>query len=244
MPAPYTHHFIAQETLSLLPDEIKTKLNPHLPLYFFGAQGADFCFFYPVRGGFPQNLGSFLHRQGGFSAFNVCKTFSVQPPIFAYSLGFITHYAADTVFHPFIYAKAGKSPIRHTRIENALDCYFKAKAETDLFEHFRAKLSPDDKKNLFLLYAAISARVDFPPLVPKTFYRAIHLFNAYLPAASKVFSMKNSAIISSLEKRADELYKSATLHSLSFSLAFYDAFKKKTPLPSEVFGKNFLTGKL
>ncbi len=244
MPAAYTHHCVARETLSLLPPAIQTKLKPHLPLYFFGAQGADFCFFYPVLGGLSQNFGSYLHRQGGFAAFNVCKTFSVLPPIFAYSLGFITHYAADTVFHPFIYAKAGKSPIRHTRIENALDRYFKAKDPNDLSKYFRAKLSPEDKKELFLLYAAISARVGFPPLDQKAFYRAIRLFNAYLPPSSKLFSVKSDALVSTLAKNADALYKSAILRAASCSLAFYDAFKKKTPLPSEVFGKNYLTGEL
>ena len=244
MPAAYTHHAVARETLSLLPPTIQTKLQPHLPLYFFGAQGADFCFFYPVLGGFSQNLGSYLHRQGGFAALNVCKTFSTQPPLFAYSLGFITHYAADTVFHPFIYEKAGKSLVRHTRIENALDGYFKAKDKNNLSESFRAKLSPEEKKELFLLYATISARVGFPPLEPKAFYRAIHLFNAYLPPSSKLFSMKSSVLVSTLAKNADELYKSAILRAVSCSLTFYDSFKNKTPLESEVFGKNYLTGKL
>ena len=244
MPASYTHHSVAHKTLSLLPLSIQKKIQPHLPLYFFGAQGADFCFFYPVLGGFSQNFGSYLHRQGGFPAFNVCKTFSAQPPIFAYSLGYITHYAADTVFHPFIYAKAGKSSFRHTRIENALDCYFKAKDPTVFAEFFQAKLSQNDKKDLFLLYAAISARVGFPPLNEKSFYRAIRLFNAYLPPSSKIFSVKSSAIVSALSAQADELYLSAILRAKDCCIAFYDSLKKKTPLPSEIFGKNYLTGKL
>lgn len=244
MPAAYTHHCVALETLALLPPAIQTKLRPHLPLYFFGAQGADFCFFYPILGGFSQNLGSYLHRKGGFAAFKVCKTFSADPPLFAYSLGFITHYAADTIFHPFVYEKAGKSALKHTRIENALDCYFKAKAPNDCAEYFRAKLSPDDKKDLFLLYAAISVRVGFPPLDQKAFYRAISLFNAYLPPSSKLFSLKSSALISTLSKQAEKLYKSAILRAVSCSLAFCDCLKKKTPLPSEIFGKNYLTGKL
>lgn len=244
MPAAYTHHCVARETLALLPPAIQTKLQPHLPLYFFGAQGADFCFFYPVLGGFSQNFGSYLHRKGGFPAFTVCKTFSTQPPLFAYSLGFITHYAVDTVFHPFVYAKAGKSTLKHTRIENALDCYFKAKAPNDFTEYFRAKLSPEDKKELFLLYAAISARVGFPPLDQKAFYRAIRLFNAYLPPSSKLFSVKSSALVSTISERADKLYNSAILHAKDYCLSFCHSVKKKTPLPSEIFGKNYLTGNL
>ena len=242
MPAAYTHYTVARETLALLPPLIQTKLQPHLPLYFFGAQGADFCFFYPVLGGFSQNFGAYLHRKGGFSAFQVCKTFSAEPSLFAYSLGFITHYAADTIFHPFVYAKAGKSALKHTRIENALDCYFKAKAPNHASEYFRCKLSSTDKKNLFLLFAAISARVGFPPLDQKAFYRAIRLFNAYLPPSSKLFSVKSSALVSTLSETANELYSSAILRAVSCCLTFYDCLKKKTPLPSEIFGKNYLTG--
>ena len=242
MPAAYTHHCVAWETLASLPAAIQTKLQPHLPLYFFGAQGADFCFFYPILGGFSQNLGSYLHREGGFSAFKVCKTFSAQPPLFAYSLGYITHYAADTVFHPFVYANAGKSALKHTRIENALDRHFKATVSKEAAQLFRAKLSPKEKTDLFLLYAAISARVGFPPLEQKAFYRAIRLFNAYLPPSSKLFSVKSAPLISHLSKQADELYKSSVLRAKDCSIAFYDCLKKKTPLPSEIFGKNYLTG--
>ena len=244
MPAAYTHHCVARETLALLPPATQTKLQPHLPLYFFGAQGADFCFFYPLLGGFSQNFGSYLHRQGGFSAFQVCKAFSCEPSLLAYSLGYITHYAADTVFHPFVYEKAGKSALKHTRIENALDRYFKANSPNDPSEFFRAKLSPKDKKNLFILYATISARVGFPPLDQKAFYRAIRLFNAYLLPSSKLFSVKSSALRSNLSKRADELYATAILMAEDCCLTFCDCLKKKIPLPSEIFGKNYLTGKL
>ena len=244
MPAAYTHHCIAWETLALLPTAIRKKVQPHLPLYYFGAQGADFCFFYPILGGFSQNFGSYLHRQGGFSAFKVCKTFSAEPPLFAYSLGYITHYAADTVFHPFVYANVGKSALKHTRIENALDRHFKATIPREAAEFFRAKLSQKEKRDLFLLYAAISARVGFPPLDQKAFYRAIRLFNAYLLPSSKLFSVKSSSLISSLSTQADALYTTAILRAKVYCRTFYDCLKKKTPLSREIFGKNYLTGKL
>ena len=244
MPAAYTHQCVAWETLALLPTAIRKKVQPHLPLYYFGAQGADFCFFYPILGGFSQNFGSYLHRQGGFSAFKVCKTFSIEPPLFAYSLGYITHYAADTVFHPFVYANAGKSALKHTRIENALDRHFKATIPREAETFFRAKLSNEDKKDLFLLYAAISARVGFPPLEQKAFYRAIRLFNAYLPPSSKLFSLKSASFISHLSTQADELYKRSVARAKDCSITFCDCLKKKTPLPSEIFGKNYLTGEL
>ena len=244
MPAAYTHQCVAWEALALLPAAIRKKIQPHLALYYFGAQGADFCFFYSILGGFSQNLGSYLHRKGGYAAFKVCKAFSVEPPLLAYSLGYITHYAADTVFHPFVYANAGKSAVKHTRIENALDCHFKATVSKEAAQFFRAKLSSEEKKDLFLLYAAISARVGFPPLEPKAFYRAIRLFNAYLPPSSKLFSLKSAPLISTLSTQADELYTTAVSRAKDCAFAFCDCLKKKTPLPSEIFGKNYLTGEL
>lgn len=244
MPAAYTHYLIAQKTLVLLPPAIRKKIQPRLPLYYFGAQGADFCFFYPILGGFSKNLGSYLHRRGGFSAFTVCKSFSTQTPLLAYSLGYITHYAADTLFHPLIYEKAGKSPLKHTRIENALDAYFKTQSDKTQTQYFRAKLSSADKKELFLLYAAISARVGFPPLDQKAFFRAIRLFNAYLPPASKLFSVRSSSLGLALSEQANVLYAQAIEQGACLCEEFCRAIKEKTPLSREVFAKNYLTGTL
>lgn len=247
MPASYTHHLVAKKTLALLPKSVRKAIQPHLPLYFFGAQGADFCFFYPVLGGFSQNLGSYLHRKGGFPAFKVCKTLSVQAPIFAYSLGYITHYATDVVFHPFIYQKTGKSPLRHTRLENALDKYFKSTVENNQVEqetdaYFRAKLTAKDKETLFFLYTAICARIGFPPLEKKPFFRAISLFNAYLLPSSKLFSIKSVKLVRSVATQADSLYKKALQQSETLCNVFLESIKKKTPLSCEIFGKSYLTG--
>ncbi len=246
MPACYTHYSVAWETLRLFPSQLQRKIQPHLPLYFFGAQGADFCFFYPVLGGFSQNLGSYLHRRGGFSAFNVCRSFSAQAPLLAYSLGYVTHYAADVVFHPFIYEKTGKSPLLHTRLENALDKHFKerTKNQAETNAYFRVKLSKKDKHELFLLYAAICAKIGFPPLAQQAFFRAIALFNAYLPPSSTILSIKSAALIRKVSHQADALYEQAVAYSETLCNTFYECVKKKIPLSCEIFGKNYVTGKL
>ncbi|MBQ8308277.1 MAG: zinc dependent phospholipase C family protein [Clostridia bacterium] len=243
MPAFHTHFFIARETLKRFPDPIREKIQPYLPLYFFGAQGADFCFFYPIRSGFSQNLGSYLHRKGGYGAFTVCKAFASQPSLFAYSLGYITHYAADTVFHPYVYHLAGRSPLRHTRIEGAFDAFFKARypQETETAEFLRPKLSARPKNDLFLLYAAISARVGFPPLDKKAFYRAISLFNAYLPLSSRSLGAKNSALVNALAAKGNLFFERALRRSLAIGAEFCLAVKNKTSLSYEVFGKSYLT---
>ncbi len=246
MPAPQTHFLIARETLKRFPKNIQDKIRPHLSLYFFGAQGADFCFFYPLTGGFSQNFGSHLHRKGGYGAFSVCKAFATQPSLFAYSLGYITHYATDTVFHPFIYQTVGRSPLRHTRVESAFDAFFKAclPQEEETADFARPKLSSRARNDLFLLYAAISARVGFPPLDKKVFYRAISLFNAYLPLSSRSLRIKNTALVSAIAPKANLFFERAVCRSLSVSAEFCLALKKNTPLSYEVFGKSYLSDKL
>lgn len=265
MPAAFTHFLVAKEVLALLPDRISKPLSTDLSLYFFGAQGADFCFFYPLfhRNSPANNFGSFLHKKGGYGAFRTCKTFANHDKnAFAYSLGYITHYAADSVFHPYVYARAGKSPLQHSRIEAALDLYFKNldKAPAKYSEYFPPKLTQKETNELFLLYASIAANAGFPPLVKHSFLRAISLFNAYLPRSSVFFGKEDPERLTAYineEKRlwrypadkkisstadAKELFETAVSFACSAVDSFIACAKEKKPLPYTVFGKNYLTG--
>jgi hypothetical protein len=265
MASSYTHHLVAAHVLQALDAPLQRKLSPYLSLYFFGAQGADFCFFCPLVDGAkkPVNFGSYLHRYGGFSAFSVCKLFSeTDDAIFAYSLGYITHYAADVVFHPFVYANAGKSPLRHSRIERALDVYLsRTLPSTETYPQFYAKKpSEQHRRSLFLLYAAFAAANRLPTLKKRTFYRAFSLFNAYLPRISSISKEKNMRLITALcnvensewanpalpsMKSNDgglELFKKSVDSALYAIAQFDTAIKNKTALPFAVFGKNYLSG--
>ena len=77
MPASYTHFLVAREGLKHLSLPLKNIAKQHSNLYFFGAQGADFCFFQPNFGEKMPNLGAVLHREGGFSAFEILKHYSL-----------------------------------------------------------------------------------------------------------------------------------------------------------------------
>ena len=126
MPASYTHFLVAREGLKRLSKSLQNIATQHPALYYFGAQGADFCFFQPTIYRKEQNLGSFLHRDGGFSAFETLLDFSRwEERALAYALGYVTHYATDSTFHPYVYATAGTSTLRHTRLEHVLDVRFK-----------------------------------------------------------------------------------------------------------------------
>ncbi|MBQ8284584.1 MAG: zinc dependent phospholipase C family protein [Clostridia bacterium] len=263
MPASYTHYKIARETFKKLPPALQKDVRPFLSLYFFGAQGADFCFFYRFLTTRSRNLGSHLHRNGGYDSFTVLKTFSRHnAPIFAYALGYITHYAADSTFHPYVYATAGKSPLRHSRIESALDLHFQEKTELqdEYFQYFSKKLSSVEENELFLLYAAIAAKTNFPPLIRPSFSQAISLFNAYLPMPSALLKGNEKPFIAfaaNTEKRfwrypaapmivrndnADELFEKSVLQSQRLIDSFVSAMQAQMSLPRALFGKNYLTG--
>ena len=211
----------------------------------------------------PINFGSYLHKYGGFSAFSVCKLFSSSDEsLLAYSLGFITHYATDINFHPFVYATAGKSYLRHARIERAIDLFL---AKTVPFSPSFPivdikKISKADKQTLFLLYATIAHACRLPALKKTDFFRAFSLFNAYLPRSSSLLNDKNTALINNLANTqnaewsnpalpsrksrdgAKELFDKAVKDSLQAINVFLRAIEEKTPLPFSVFGKNYLTG--
>ena len=265
MASSYTHHLVAARVFNTLPAPLKEAVSPYLSLYFFGAQGADFCFFCPLTEGVkkPVNFGSYLHRYGGFSAFSVCKLFSAtDKAVFAYSLGYITHYAADTIFHPFVYATAGKSPLRHSRVERALDLFLKRiLPNEDTYDTYYAKKpSEKERQTLFLLYSAFAAANRLPVLKKTAFYRSFTLFNAYLPRLSAVLSGKNTRLINALSNAENaewanpaapvlksfdggaELFEKSVKNALFMIEEFDLAVKNKTALPFAVFGKNYLSG--
>lgn len=262
MPATYTHHLIARETYKALPPEIQNKICCAFSLYFFGAQGPDFCFFDRSLNPKAKNLGSYLHREGGFPTFCVLKVLAARDPILlSYALGYITHYAADSTFHPYVYATAGQSPLRHSRLENILDIRFKRQSKSTQYEQFfRAKLSEEEKDYLFLTYTAIALQCGLSAPQKPAFLRSISLFNAYMPIPHTLFDGYTARVrdfAANEENRAwaypaapeivsrdsaDELFLKSVTLSTKLIEQFLQAVKTHTPLSRELFGKSFLTG--
>jgi hypothetical protein len=103
MPASITHQLVAEKVFSLLDDKIKPIILD-LGAYYTGAQGGDPFFLYkPLSKHY--NLGKKMHRENPLEFFTQVKAvFSTLSPVGkSYYLGYITHYATDTLFHPFVY---------------------------------------------------------------------------------------------------------------------------------------------
>ncbi len=108
MPASYVHQSVALRALTpgLVPDDGGALTMAALA----GAEGPDpmFFSFAPNPGGpYPPKVGSLMHtrRTDEFLA-ALCEACAGSELTRAYALGFMTHYATDTTFHPFVYARS------------------------------------------------------------------------------------------------------------------------------------------
>ncbi len=251
MPSVYTHFLIANETLNALPPLVKDTLRPRLPLYFFGAQGADFCFFYQGLHSRKGNFGSYLHRFGAYDTFRILQLFSARSPdLFAYAAGYICHYCADGALHPCIYAHAKRSLLRHARLESALDYLYGkehgAQAVKTYAAYFSPQLKSDERQNLFLLYAAIAAKCGFPPLLKPCFESALNAFNAYLPLSFSLFAKPKPKLLrqafgEDYRQKTERLFTQSVQNSARLIAEFAKATADRTPLSSD-FANSLLTG--
>lgn len=142
MPSSITHQLIAEEVLPLLPPEGNAAALAAPDEYFLGAQGPDFLFFYRIGSKSEYNLGKFMHRYRVYDLFLLLlralggdekdpqlPRFSEEDRtrVLAYAMGYLTHYCADTTFHPFVYRylETNRAHKRvHQQMENDWDVYF------------------------------------------------------------------------------------------------------------------------
>ena len=133
MPGFLTHYLAGQNLLGRARDETKQILNEHEKLFNLGCQGPDIFFYY-----FPglmykqtRGFGTVMHNSnlGLFilDMANICKTNNARD-VFAYTCGYIMHYALDSTSHPYVFARTtteGASSIKngadHRIFETAID---------------------------------------------------------------------------------------------------------------------------
>ena len=162
MPYLYTHQILAEQIRKQLPETVLNYI-PKLNEFYLGAQGGDVFYFYKLREG-QKNLGKYLHRKNIYRVFSNFLEIarSLHPSITSYIAGYITHYAGDIVFHPYIYARLAAleqeetdnwKGNRHALIESDLDGYYvqKFKNVSPLEYKYPLSYSAIDVEPLFLL---------------------------------------------------------------------------------------------
>lgn len=127
MPEGYTHVRTAQQAAAAIHYKIQCPAA-----FAAGANGPDSLFCFEVwkphakrRYDLPA-LGNRMHEENtGAFLLSLCRHVKTRPQV-EYALGFLSHYAADTVVHPFVYAmcRPGQPyamPGGHGYLEIALD---------------------------------------------------------------------------------------------------------------------------
>lgn len=127
MPASYVHQSVADSASAALSLYREPVLRSAV---LAGSEGPDpffFSFFSLPGKTVAPKLGSILHTQKTDDfALALCDAAKGSPLTRAYACGFIAHYAADTTFHPFVYAHSlmadGRySSVAHCTLEHQLE---------------------------------------------------------------------------------------------------------------------------
>lgn len=141
MPKEITHWLIADEALRRLRQSLPAR-ELRREFVMLGATFHDVLYYARRKRGEPSywDAADILHGAHGEDTLEIvrfllaaCLRHPRQTALPSFLLGVITHIAADTVFHPFIYWTAGdwrgkealyESQRRHRALEAAIDVYF------------------------------------------------------------------------------------------------------------------------
>ena len=139
MPGFTTHYIFGMKAYNDMPfTPLKHVIAKYRWLYQLGLQGPD-MFFYNIpilRHRDYRNVGSYMHEHKVNAFFECClrrigsiRSRQQQEEAIAYLAGFINHYIADSICHPYVYGRIGyqvDNPTSmhhgmHAHLENELD---------------------------------------------------------------------------------------------------------------------------
>lgn len=226
MPGFLSHYIAGKAALAELSADIREKIFADERLYNLGTQGPD-IFFYYIPGQMrrrSRGIGQEMHGRGlglflGAMARLAKNADAEKNLIFAYTAGFVMHYALDCNAHPYVYARTFdenstriKNSAAHRKFESAIDVALlklvsgKKPAGVNQWELINA-----EKDRLFVAAAALSKSVaavyrrDVPPKVAA---RAMK----YMINLTRLLQSKNGR-----RKRFMELVENVTIREPLFS---------------------------
>ena len=184
MPAEYTHQIAAEHIYIALPPDVRGQIAD-FPAYSLGAQGGDVFYFLRIFCSARYNLGKFLHNRrvyDVFSAFLSAASGGVGPAGLSYIAGFITHYAVDTVFHPFVYGRSAQLGALypharcrwHSYIESDIDTYIVRRSKGIAIGAYRfpVRYQAADAEQIAPVLDAVCRAVGQKKVTPRLFRRA------------------------------------------------------------------------
>ncbi len=152
MPAIVSHYLLADRVYSGL-SELRPELKINYNAFIWGASGPDLFFCHRLfpyqRGRSLRKYGTMLHNLPAEKILNYLASFAQSKNddiVMSYALGFVTHYAYDSIAHPYILYKSEvmeyKRPekhksVWHNQIEAALDSLMLRKEKGMRISQFR-----------------------------------------------------------------------------------------------------------
>jgi len=152
LPKELTHWHIAKRILNMeIPNQILTIINQKPQLYYLGAIAQDIPFYdlsEPTETSI-QHIGNQLHGVNGENTLvplidMIGEVLAQKQTEFllSYILGMLTHYVADSTFHPMVYYLSGnyfaedptersKAVFRHRLLETAIDVWLETEEPID-----------------------------------------------------------------------------------------------------------------
>lgn len=138
MPNALTHYVFAEEVLRSLPDEIRARLGGREKLYYFASMGGDVLYGLNFSSDkVKRGYGDVVHSVKVKESFEEALSKELSVDNLSFVLGFITHYALDSVMHPYIfYAQKvkvaphvddGWQGNTHMLVETELDAHYAMK---------------------------------------------------------------------------------------------------------------------
>jgi len=158
MPKELTHWILADRALDRLDSgsRLRGLIREHHTSYLGGAILPD-TLLHPIRGphsATARELARSFHDTDGNSFAPLIRAAQhypdgLPPAVQACLLGVVTHMLVDIVFHPFVYALSGTTPIgRHYRLETGIDMHFLQSGARPAVRHVADLLTPSVRSTL------------------------------------------------------------------------------------------------
>ena len=177
MPAAYAHYIFGDRVLAQLPEHLRVMVDGSprsRALYNIGVQGPDFFYFYHLYHPFNpvSSVGIQMHHSQAAPFFEQARKKlqkKFDPDLYAYVLGFITHFMLDSTCHPYILDRMKKSVATHHEIESEFDRMLMLEDAKNPFTHNPAAYCEASIENCRLI-----AKL-FPGVTPEQVQKAIRM---------------------------------------------------------------------
>ncbi len=125
MPSSYAHYRFGGEMISRLPDGVRAAAQACRGVYDLGTHGPDVFFFYRPLANTPVgSVGKRVHFSPAKPLFEAAARhlrLKPRPEGTAYLYGLLTHYALDSVCHPYVKQAQDAGLARHIAMETEFD---------------------------------------------------------------------------------------------------------------------------